>query len=175
MKTLYSESWFTQQIHKNQNIIHKVCSVYSRCEEDRKALYQEIVLQLWKSHLYFRGEAKFTTWMYRVAINTALTIKRKDRCQLVNTEISETMLQKHLEEYDYETEEKIKILYRAIEKLGKVERAIILLWLDEKSYAEISEIIGISEKNVSVKLVRIRKKLDELIKQHSNRESHENK
>jgi|GEM_PF-5161717 len=76
MKTRYPESWFTQQIHNNQNIIHKVCSVYARCEEDRRDLYQEIVLQLWKSHTTFRGEAKFTTWMYRVAINTALTIKR---------------------------------------------------------------------------------------------------
>jgi RNA polymerase sigma-70 factor (ECF subfamily) len=113
--------------------------------------------------------------MYRVAINTALTIKRKDRCQLVNTEISEPMLLNNQEEYDYETEERLKILYQAIEKLGKVERAIILLWLEERRYEEISEIIGISKKNVSVKLVRIRKKLDELIKQHSNYESHENK
>ena len=158
------EQEFIEQIQKHQGILHKICFVYSNSNADKEDLYQEIVLQLWKSYPSFRKEAKFSTWMYRVALNTAITLNKKaalfenHKTQLSGEyEITEVI--------DYS--EDIKILYKAISKLSKIEKAIIMLWLEEKAYNEIAEIVGISEKNVSVKLVRSKKKLAKIIKEIS--------
>lgn len=158
------EKEFVKRIQKHQGILHKICFVYSNSNADKDDLYQEIVLQLWKSYTSFRKEAKFSTWMYRVALNTAITLNKK-------TALFENRKTKLSDEYviaeviDYS--EDIKILYKAISKLSKIEKAIILLWLEEKAYSEISQIVGISEKNVSVKLVRSKKKLAQIIKKIS--------
>lgn len=158
------EKEFIEQIQKHQGILHKICFVYSNSKTDKEDLYQEIVLQLWKSYSSFRKEAKFSTWMYRVALNTAITLNKKaaffenNKTQL-NDEFAMT------EVIDYS--EDIKILYKAISKLSKIEKAIVMLWLEEKAYSEIAEIVGISEKNVSVKLVRSKKKLAKTIKKLS--------
>lgn len=124
-------------------------------------MYQEITLQLWKSFSSFKGQAAFSTWMYRVAINTAITMTRKPNLFVDSREFSvlpgET-------DNTIEVSEDIKILYQAISRLNKVEKGIVLLWLEEKSYDEIAETFGITVKNVSVKLVRIKSKLGEIIK-----------
>lgn len=158
------EKEFVKQIQKNQGILHKICFVYSHNNADKEDLYQEIVLQLWKSYPSFRKEAKFSTWMYRVALNTAITLNKKAALfehnkVLLSDEIAIEEVNDHSED--------IKTLYKAISQLSKIEKAIILLWLEEKSYSEITEIIGISEKNVSVKLVRSKKKLEKIIKKIS--------
>ncbi|MCS5491125.1 RNA polymerase sigma factor [Algoriphagus limi] len=154
------EKEFIARIEKHQAILHKICFVYAKDESDRKDLYQEMILQLWKSYPKFRGDSAFSTWMYRVALNTAITQTKKPNLLLLHVEapsfgedMGKTM----------DASEDVKILYRAISQLNKIEKAIILLWLDEKSYEEIADTIGISVKNVSVKLVRIKAKLADLI------------
>jgi len=151
---------FLELIHKHQSIIHKICFVYSNNRPDREDLQQEIILQLWKSYPSFQEKSAFSTWMYRVALNTAINQTRRPGLFIDASSSPEIP-------YDpsdsYKLSEEIQILYRAISKLKKVEKAIVLLWLEEKSYEEISEAIGITVKNVSVRLVRIRARLAELI------------
>ena len=158
------ENEFIEQIQKHQGILHKICFVYSNNNADKEDLYQEIVLQLWKSYPSFRKEAKFSTWMYRVALNTAITLNKKTALfENHKTQLSDEYAISEIIDYS----EDIKILYKAISKLSKIEKAIIMLWLEEKAYSEIAEIVGISEKNVSVKLVRSKKKLAKTIKKIS--------
>jgi len=155
------EKEFIAKIQKHQGILHKICFVYAKNNLDKEDLYQEMILQLWKSYSSFEHKSKFSTWMYRVALNTAITLTKKNSLFEKNkTLISENYEAKEFIDYS----EDIKILYKAISKLSKIEKAITLLWLEEKSYRDIAETVGISEKNVSVKLVRIKKKLAELIK-----------
>jgi len=158
------EKEFIEKIQKHQGILHKICFVYSKNNAEKEDLYQESVLQLWKSYPSFRRDAMFSSWMYRVALNTAITLTKKANVfekdkALINDgyDIEEAI--------DYA--EDIKILYKAISKLSKIEKAVILLWLEEKTYSEIAQIVGISEKNVSVKLVRSKKKLAKIIEKIS--------
>ena len=154
------EKEFLEKLNNNKQIITKICFVYCRNGTDKDDLFQEIILQLWKSYPGFRGEAAFSTWMYRIALNTAISMTRKpaflytlDKAPAASYDL----------EKDYGYNEEIKLLYRAIGRLNKIEKAIILLWLEENSYLEIATIVGLSEKNISVKLVRIKAKLSELI------------
>ena len=153
------EKEFTQIITENQGIIHKVCSVYCDLEEDRRDLFQEILAQLWKSYPSFRNESKFSTWMYRVALNTAITSFKKDKRQPDKSGISYESLQLAEEIYDSVEEEQIKILNKAISQLSGIEKSIILLFLENKKYEEIAEITGITQNYVRVKMNRIKKKL----------------
>jgi len=151
---------FLDLTHKHQSIIHKICFVYCKNKADREDLQQEITLQLWKSFPSFNENAAFSTWMYRVALNTAINQTRRPGLLFDRSSPPEIP-------YDpadaYQLSEEIQILYKAISQLRKVEKAIILLWLEEKSYEEIAGAIGITVKNVSVKLVRIRAILTEII------------
>ena len=153
------EKEFLQIITENQGIIHKVCSVYCDLEEDRRDLFQEILAQLWKSYPSFRNESKFSTWMYRVALNTAITSFKKDKRQPDKSGISYESLQLAEEIYDSVEEEQIKILNKAISQLSGIEKSIILLFLEDKKYEEIAEITGITQNYVRVKMNRIKKKL----------------
>ncbi len=153
------EKEFVQIISQNQGIIHKVCSIYCDSEEDRRDLFQEILAQLWKSFLSFRNEAKFTTWMYRVALNTAITSFKKDKRKPDQSNLEIENFQLAVEEYDHETEEQIKLLYKAIANLSGIEKSIVLLYLENKKYEEIAEITGITQNYVRVKMNRIKKKL----------------
>ncbi|WP_159521974.1 RNA polymerase sigma factor [Sunxiuqinia indica] len=153
------EKEFVQIISQNQGIIHKVCSIYCDSEEDRRDLFQEILAQLWKSFPSFRNEAKFTTWMYRVALNTAITSFKKNKRQPDKTGIEVGNFQLAVEEYDHETEEQIKLLHQAITNLSGIEKSIVLLYLENKKYEEIAEITGITQNYVRVKMNRIKKKL----------------
>ncbi len=158
---------FITQMEASQDIIHKICHLYANSAEEKKDLKQDIVLQLWKSYGSYRKEAKFTTWMYRIALNTALlnlrsnkkkkdTISLEDRHELI------------ADETQNEAEQKVQMLYRAIGSLQELDRALIFLYLERCSYQKISEITGISEKNVSVRLTRIRENLRKsLIKTNS--------
>ena len=153
------EKEFLQIITENQGIIHKVCSIYCDMEEDRRDLFQEILVQLWKSYPSFRYESKFSTWMYRVALNTAITSFKKDKRQPDKTGISYENLQLAEELYDTRTEEQIKMLNQAVSQLSGIEKSIILLFLEDKKYEEIAEITGITQNYVRVKMNRIKKKL----------------
>jgi RNA polymerase sigma-70 factor (ECF subfamily) len=156
------EAAFLKLIQNHEGIIHKTCFMYCRNHADKEDLYQEIVLQLWKSFSSFRGQAAFSTWMYRVALNTAITMTRKPN---LFTDPARIPVVPYEMDDEGGVSENIKTLYKAISHLNKVEKGIILLWLEEKSYEEIAGIMGITLKNVSVKLVRIKSRLAEIIKQ----------
>lgn len=153
------EKEFLQIITENQGIIHKVCSIYCDLEEDRRDLFQEILVQLWKSYPSFRYESKFSTWMYRVALNTAITSFKKDKRKPDKTGLSFENLQLAEEMYDSGAEEQIKMLNKAVAQLTGIEKSIILLFLEDKKYEEIAEITGITQNYVRVKMNRIKKKL----------------
>ncbi len=153
------EKEFLQIITENQGIIHKVCSIYCDLEEDRRDLFQEIIVQLWKSYPSFRSESKFSTWMYRVALNTAITSFKKDKRQPDKSGVSYENIQLAEEIYDTGAEEQIKMLNNAVFQLTGIEKSIILLYLEDKKYEEIAEITGITQNYVRVKMNRIKKKL----------------
>jgi len=158
------EKDFVEMLNTHRGIIYKVCNLYCHDEEAKKDLFQEIVLQLWKAYPNFRSEALNTSWMYRVGLNTAISnlrkeIKKPDRKSITSEEFQIPDMS-----FDTDEEEKLGMLKLAIEKLSEVEKAIIMLYLEEKTYDEIAEIIGISNSNVGVKLNRIKQKLEKIIK-----------
>jgi RNA polymerase sigma-70 factor (ECF subfamily) len=154
---------FLDELDRHHGILQKICFVYSKNSLEKEDLCQEIILQLWKSYPSFKRESAFSTWMYRVALNTALSLTKKNQLFIKSEEIYESSFDM---EYSMNLTEDIKVLYRAISQLNKVEKAIILLWLEDKSYEEIADTIGMSVKNISVRLVRIKAKLKELIKKY---------
>ena len=152
---------FIQLMEANKGIIHKICLMYTSNLADKEDLYQEICLQLWRSFRSYRSESKFSTWLYQVALNTAISSVRKDRRQVETVQLDQA---EHFVARDSEREGMTRMLFKAVSKLNKVDRAIILLWLEEKEYAEISEVMGISQSAVSVRLVRIRERLKSIMK-----------
>ncbi len=146
-------------IRANQGIIHKVCNIYCDNEDDRKDLFQEILAQLWKSYPSFRKESKFTTWMYRVALNTAITSFKKIRRLPGFSRLSGESLLIADDLQFPEQEENILLLKQAVARLSGIEKSIILLFLENKSYEEIADITGITQNYVRVKMNRIKKKL----------------
>lgn len=153
------EKEFLQIIKANQGIIHKVCNIYCDDQDDRDDLFQEIVAQLWKSFASFREESKFTTWMYRVALNTAITTFKKTKRRPDQNRLTIDNFQVKDESYNAEDEEGIKNLLRAVTQLTGIEKSIVLLFLENKKYEEIAEITGITQNYVRVKMNRIKKKL----------------
>jgi len=157
------EKEFLQIIQKNQGIIHKVCNMYCDLEEDRNDLFQEIVAQLWKSFPSFRNDSKFSTWMYRVALNTAITTFKKDKRRPDQSRLTYENFQIAEDKYNAETEESIKQMHRAVAQLTGIEKSVVLLYLENKKYEEIAEITGITQNYVRVKMNRIKKKLKKLM------------
>jgi RNA polymerase sigma-70 factor (ECF subfamily) len=157
------EQSFVKQLKENQNIIHKICRLYTQGEDAHNDLFQEITIQLWKAFPKFRGESKFSTWAYRVALNTAITLYRKSTKSINAIEFESG---KHFvlqEEYNYEEEEHIKLMYKAVQQLNDIEKALVFMYLEDKDYEEISETLGISEVNARVKMNRIKTKLKKII------------
>jgi len=153
------EKEFLQIIKRNKGIIHKVCNIYFNDQDDPNDLFQEIVAQLWKSFPSFREESKFSTWMYRVALNTAITTFKKTKRRPDQNRLTYENFQVKDENYDTETEDEIKNLHRAVAQLTGIEKSIVLLFLENKKYEEIAEITGITQNYVRVKMNRIKKKL----------------
>ncbi len=158
-----TEKEFSEKIESNQGIIWKVCRSYTQNDADGEDLFQEIVLQLWKSHKNFQGKSKFTTWMYRVALNTAITLYRKNKKRGFSTELEDRHTYIAQDDSAQETQERVQHLYVAIRQLSEIERALTLMYLDELPYKEISEALGISEVNARVKMNRIKHKLKEIM------------
>lgn len=160
-ETQSSDSQFMEMIRQNEGIIYKVTSFYADKEHPIGDLYQEVVLNLWKGYPSFRGESKYSTWIYRIALNTCVSFYRRSKKNVNYVDIS-------MDVPDVvENNEQIQELYKLINRLGKIERALVLLYLDDKPYKEISEITGLSVTNVATKLSRIKDKL----KQMSNEEN----
>jgi RNA polymerase sigma factor (sigma-70 family) len=162
METSQKES-FVAYLNQNLGIAHKICRVYFTDDEDRQDAFQEMMYQLWSSFPGFKGQSKFSTWMYQVCLNTAMTFRRK------NKRNEEFLLNKHYQIADQpsESEDDIALLLKAIGTLSALNKAIILLYLEDLSYEEISRITGLSKSNVSVKLVRIKRELELILKPHT--------
>jgi RNA polymerase sigma factor (sigma-70 family) len=152
---------FIDDINSNIGIIHKICNIYFMDSHDRQDAAQEILYQLWKSYAGFKGEAKFSTWMYKVALNTAITYAKKSKRKFEKEKLSgnENFMAEHRE--PKQPDETMAMLYGAINTLSGIDRAITLLYLEENSYDEIAAITGLTRGNVSVRLVRIKKSLKE--------------
>lgn len=157
------EKEFVKLLNRHPGILYKVCSLYCKDSEDRKDLFQEIVLQLWKAYPAFKNESAVTTWMYRIALNTAISNFRKRAGKPQPVSFSDIEFQIP-DLKDESLSEEITFLYAAIGQLSPIEKAVITLYLDDKSYDEMAVILGISKSNVGVKLNRIKSKLERLIK-----------
>ena len=160
MQAANTENIFIDTIREHERLIYKVCSVYAESADDRNDLYQDIVLQAWRAWPNFRGEAKVSTWLYRIALNTAINHKRKP---VVKAQYEETILMNVADPMERADHDKYKQLHAAIGKLNQLERALILLYLEDKSHQEIAEIMGISVSNVGTGLSRIRDKMKKLM------------
>ena len=159
----FSEESFVKQLKENQNIIHKICRLYTSDEDAHNDLFQEITIQLWKAYGQFRGDSKFTTWAYRVGLNTAITLYRKKKRSIETTPFDSEFHRIKNDDYNFEEEERLKLLYKGIESLNDIEKALIFLYLEDKDYTEISETLGISEVNARVKMNRIKGKLKKIL------------
>jgi RNA polymerase sigma-70 factor, ECF subfamily len=156
------EKNFISLINQHQGLIHKVCVMYENDPDVRNDLFQEIVLQLWKSFSSFRGESKISTWMYRIALNTAISGFRK-RKRLVRTEDLKDMHFNISDAAGDDHEENFQKLQWAIRQLSEIERAMVMMALEEIPYEEIAETVGITQNNVRVRMNRIREKLKKLM------------
>lgn len=157
------EKSFVKQLQENQNLIHKICRLYTDGEDAHKDLFQEITIQLWKAFPQFRGDSKFTTWAYRVGLNTAITLYRKKTKSINTIEFDSKFHKIDQDEYNYEEEEHIKLLYQAVHQLNDIEKALVFMYLEDKDYSEIAETLGISEVNARVKMNRIKGKLKNIL------------
>jgi RNA polymerase sigma factor (sigma-70 family) len=148
-----TEKEFIKLLNKHQNIIHKVCRLYMDKADEREDLFQEVTLQAWKAFASFRGDAQFSTWLYRVALNTAITFYRKEKKQppVFNTEI----FPDSSETYN-PIEEQVQAMYQAL----------VMLYLEDYDYKTIGEMLGISPNNVAVKMNRVKVKLKEETQKH---------
>ena len=154
---------FVMLLEENQNIVHKICRLYTHNQDHHNDLFQEITIQLWRAFPKFRGDSKFSTWMYRVALNTAITLYRKSKRQVKTQDFDKVMFRISSEEYDDTIEEQLKLMYAAVKDLNDIDKALVFLYLEDKNYREISQTLGISEVNARVKMNRVKGKLRKLI------------
>jgi RNA polymerase sigma factor (sigma-70 family) len=154
-----SEKEFISLINQHQKIVYKVCNLYMDRHSDREDLFQEITLQAWKAYENFRGDAKFSTWLYRVALNTAITFFRTEK-RKPDIYSTDTVPDQTEDAYD-PIEEQVRAMYAAIGNLSKIDKAIVMLYLEDYSYIEIGDMMGITANNVAVKMNRIKTKLKE--------------
>ena len=150
------EQRFSKLVKEYEQTIYVVCYMFSRNAEDVDDLHQEILLRLWHGYDGFEGRSDIKTWIYRVALNYCINFSNKRKREQTKRM---TAREPDTSDSDLEKRMQIKQLYQRINKLGLVDRSVILLWLEGLSYDEIGEILGISVKNVSFKLVRIKERL----------------
>ncbi len=152
-----SDDFYRSQILPYAAIIIKICRAYSDSEEDFEDYYQEVCLQIWRSRDNFRGDADWSTWIYRLSLNVCLTLlkKRKKAVETRDVEVPDM----EQETQGTFSDEDLDQLYRAIRSLSEIDRAVILLHLEEKSHAEIAEIMGTNANNIGVRIKRIKDKL----------------
>jgi RNA polymerase sigma factor (sigma-70 family) len=156
---------FVSVVRDHRNLIYKICYSYCADPESRKDLQQEILLQLWKSIDKFDGRAKISTWIYKVALNTAIFYYRKnDKHKTGRVSIDATAISLSDLAPDAVLEEKLAVLHGFIERLNELDKALILLYLDDNRHKDIGEILGLSETNVATKISRIKKSLKEQFK-----------
>ena len=157
------EQEFLSRLEQHKGILYKVSKMYMDTKDDQDDLFQEITFQLWKAYGSFKGESQFSTWMYRVAINTSIVFLKKEKRKTDKYELSNDNIKE--EESDSEIKEnQINHFYKALQQLDKIDKAIIFYQLEGFSHKEIGQNLGISEGNARVKLNRAKDKLKLIIK-----------
>lgn len=167
MTTPTKKDKFVSTIDAHKKIIYKIVNSYCRNKEDRKDLEQEIIIQLWNSFDNYNPEYKYSTWMYRIALNVAISFYRKEKKWYAKSDLNneDSLFSMENEENDTsEMDQHLKLLQEFINELNELNKALMLLYLEEKSYEEISEILGITKTNVATKIGRIKLKLKERFK-----------
>jgi RNA polymerase sigma-70 factor (ECF subfamily) len=157
------EEEFVELVNRHKGILYKICNIYFIRDPNKEDYYQEILIRLWKSYPGFRNESSFSTWLYRVALNTAIDIVRKQSLRPGHTALSKDEFSIPEPEQSIESDKRNK-LYQSINYLSDVEKAIIILYLEDYSYKEIAEIIGISESNTGVRINRIKNQITKMLK-----------
>ena len=161
MRQNSSQQEFLQLIEQHRGILVKICSLYARLPEEREDLFQEIIIQLWKAWPSFKGLSKFSTWMYRIALNTSISGLRKKKAELVY--MDHLQMPDTLHEDDAARREQLSSLYKAIRELPEIDRAVVMLYLEDHSYEDMEEILGISQGTLRVKMTRVKEKLKRTI------------
>lgn len=159
---------FVKLIEENQDLIWKVVAIYHKNKTDQEDAFQEILLSLWKAYPTFQGRSKISTWMYRVALNTVIAGYRKSSNKMHNQRTEQNINDDLIQPEHYNISEDIECLYMAIEYLSDIEKAIIMLYMEEKSYEDIADILGMTRTNVGVKINRIKKKLKKIYNKVAN-------
>ncbi|HEY4325394.1 MAG TPA: sigma-70 family RNA polymerase sigma factor [Mucilaginibacter sp.] len=162
MKQQETHNTFIDLIKQYQPIIHKICYMYADTQANRADLYQEILVQVWRGFPKFRGDAKFSTWLYQVALNTAIAGLRKEKRSPVMYG-SEDSLPEMVDTHP-ENAEQLELLYAAVNQLNDIEKALVMLYLDGKTYEEMENIMGIPNGALRVKMTRIKEKLRAITK-----------
>ena len=162
-----SEDFYRQFILPHQGIIIKICRAYTNNEVDFEDYYQEVCLQIWRNRDKFSGQSKWSTWLYRVSLNVCLTLLKKDK-KHGNQYSSDAIPDSEEVQTEAFSDESLNQLYNAIKKLSEVDRAVILMYLEEKSYQEIAEVIGTNSNNIGVRITRIKNRLKKLLDGHYN-------
>jgi RNA polymerase sigma factor (sigma-70 family) len=160
---------FQELLEQHKGILYKVARTYCSNEGDRQDLIQEIMIQLWQSFPKYNNEFKITTWMYRISINVAISYYRKNEVRKNNNAPWNAEVSALTEEKKAETEEQLTLLDKFINELKELDKALILLYLEEKSHQEIAEILGISTANVGTKIGRIKDKLKQRFSQQNSK------
>jgi len=163
MSTPNSETEFVALLDEHQNIIHKICRLYTNNEVEHEDLFQEISIQLWRSYNRFEGKSKFSTWMYRVGLNTAITLYRKEKKRLNTQPLNDQFTAIAQDEYNAQVDEQMAWLYQKIKDFSEIDKALVLLYLEDKRYDEIAETLGISAGNARVKMNRIKERLKKML------------
>lgn len=153
-----TEREFTQLVHEQKSTIYTVCYMFARDKDEAADLFQDVLINLWKGIGKFRNDSEISTWIYRVSLNTCISADRKKR------KMPTTRLDMNINLFDDDDTDsrQIQVLRQRIQRLQPLDRAIVLLWLESLSYQEIADIVGLTPKNISVRLTRIRLQLKQM-------------
>lgn len=157
MASTEKESRFLTIVNDNRQLLYKVCYMYATDRDHFQDLYQEVLANIWEGLGTFRGDSALSTWLYRTALNTCVTFYRKHNrhsSEMMSLEVADGVMAD-----DGVRNEQLQEMYRLISKLSKIDKAIILMWLDERSYDEIAEVTGFTRNNVATRLRRIKQRL----------------
>lgn len=159
-----TETAFLKLVNQHKGILYKASRIYADSIEDREDLQQEILIQLWKSYQNFKGNSEFSTWMYRVAINTAITYLKKEKQRAKNHTDSPHHFEVQQEDYNPAKDKQLEIFYCAVQELNALEKAVIFYFMEGMSHKDIGNNLGLSEGNARVKLNRTKEKIQQIIK-----------
>lgn len=157
-----SNDFYVNSIQPYAGIIIKICRAYTNSQEDFEDYYQEVCLQIWRTRNNFKGQAEWSTWVYRLALNVSLTMLKKDK-KSKNYHSSDSLPEQIDEDKQAFSDEDLNMLYDAIRCLSEIDRGVILLYLEEKSYKEIAEITGTNPNNIGVRIKRIKGRLKKIL------------